>query len=196
MFPARIGLRELKHLQIVPLTLAQSSYNSVVRGMRHIQFRQESTSSRSTVAERMSKVNSNLESPSYSSTVDENEDTVYIPPSLHNLPSRWAEMKRVDEPLADEIEEYLDWKMEDDWHEMSREEAIAAYYISYGPWGPRATTTASSNPAYLAIRFAFNLTLLAACGVTLYNLLADKKSSKVGSAFVESHAQDETSVKK
>ena len=97
MFPARIGLRELKHLQIVPLTLAQSSYNSVVRGMRHIQFRQESTSSRSTVAERMSKVNSNLESPSYSSTVDENEDTVYIPPSLHNLPSRWAEMKRVDE---------------------------------------------------------------------------------------------------
>ena len=178
MSPARIGLRELKHWRITTLPLVQSSYNSTMRGTRYLQFRWGSTSSRNALSE----LNSDSEPSSYSSSVQNNEDTIYTPPSLRDLPSRWAEIKRFDEPLAEEIEEYLEWKMEDDWHEMSREEAIAIYYISYGPWGPRATTTtttaANSNPAYFAVRLAFNLMLLTACGVTLYNLLADKKSGK------------------
>lgn len=61
----------------------------------------------------------------------------YSPPPLSNLDLKiW---NKTSPPVREEIIEYLQWKMEDDWHEVTKDEVKAAYFISYGIWGPRSS---------------------------------------------------------
>lgn len=99
--------------------------------------------------------------------------TVYIPPKLDDLPKRWPEMSG---PLKDEIVEYLTWRMEDSWKTMPRAEIEAAYFISYGPWGPRSPSgQAQVSPTYLIWKGLFNAILFLALGVSIVNLKRDRE---------------------
>ncbi|QLQ80058.1 hypothetical protein HG537_0D00580 [Torulaspora globosa] len=102
--------------------------------------------------------------------------TVYIPPRLDSLSKRWPEMSG---PLKEEIVEYLTWKMEDSWKTMSRAEIEAAYFISYGPWGPRSPSgQAQVSPTFLIWKGLFNAILFVALGVSVVNLKRDRALEK------------------
>ncbi|QLL33051.1 hypothetical protein HG536_0D05720 [Torulaspora globosa] len=97
----------------------------------------------------------------------------YIPPKLDELSKRWPEMSG---PLKEEIVEYLTWRMEDSWKTMPREEIKAAYFISYGPWGPRSPSGQGQlSPAFLVWKGLFNAILFLALGVSIVNLKRDKE---------------------
>lgn len=113
----------------------------------------------------------------------------YIPPrELSEVATKWTTWKR--RALKEEIIEYLDWKMEDDWKLMSLEEKRACYFIGYGNWGPRAAKigtkpeTAPVSVSYLLMRSVFNLLLFGAVGVSILNLQKDKKMEQVASETV------------
>lgn len=106
--------------------------------------------------------------------------SVYHPPSLTNIPQRWESLPL---PLKEEMQEYIDWQMKGAWQEMPLLEKQAAYYISYGTWGPRSKTTEDPlqsskqqiNIPYLTIRGLFNLALFSAVGVAMINWKKDKE---------------------
>ncbi|AQZ12624.1 MTC3 (YGL226W) [Zygosaccharomyces parabailii] len=99
----------------------------------------------------------------------------YAPPSMVDLPSRWPTM---DHQLREEIIEYLTWKMEDSWRNLSNTELKACYYISYGPWGPRGKSTEQLTPMLLIWKGLFSTTLFAALGLSLFNLKRDKQTEE------------------
>lgn len=78
-------------------------------------------------------------------------------------------------PLKEEIVEYLTWRMEDDWRMMTMKETEAAYFISYGNWGPRSPSGQGQvSPTYLIWKGLFNVILFLALGVSIINLKRDK----------------------
>lgn len=100
---------------------------------------------------------------------------VYVPPSLVDLPKRWAVMRNTE--LQEEIKEYLDWQMEGPWGSMTKEEQAGAYHIAYGQWGPRIqnkTEQKDVNVSYFIFRVLFNITLISALGVSYVNWKHDK----------------------
>lgn len=97
----------------------------------------------------------------------------YTPPKLDNLSQRWS---GINAPLKEEIVEYLTWRMEDSWKGMSPKEVEAAYFISYGPWGPRsASGQGQVSPTFLIWKGLFNVILFMALGVSIVNLKRDKE---------------------
>ncbi|KAH7580701.1 Cytochrome c oxidase subunit IV [Nakaseomyces glabratus] len=105
------------------------------------------------------------------------EDEVYEPPNreIMQVPQKWS---TYDYDLKEEIIEYLEWKQEDRWHEMSIPERRAAYYISFGEWGPRYTGQTKYDTSYVMLRALFNLILFSSAGMAFYNLKKDKEMKK------------------
>lgn len=102
-------------------------------------------------------------------------DTVYTPPDLSQIDKQWT-TKKIKISLKEEIQEYLVWKMGDDWKNMATDDIKAAYYISYGKWGPRGDgDTLMNNPIYVVLKSTFTVLLFAAIGVSVINLRNDKK---------------------
>lgn len=118
-------------------------------------------------------------------TIHEGSDgSAYTPPNLSEIPRRWPVMKNM--ALQEEIKEYLDWKMQGPWQEMTREEKVASFYLAYGLWGPRAGVRKEANLGkdteinitYFIFRVLFNVTLLGALGVSYINWKYDKEREK------------------
>lgn len=99
----------------------------------------------------------------------------YVPPNMADLSSRWPAM---DPLLQEEIIEYLTWKMEGSWRQMSNTELRACYYISYGQWGPRGDSGEQLSPMLLIWKGLFSTTLFAALGLSLFNLKRDKQTEQ------------------
>lgn len=60
--------------------------------------------------------------------------TSITPASISNLPSRWEKLPESDkQDLIDALAE----KQKLPWNQLSLEEKKAAWYISFGTWGPR-----------------------------------------------------------
>ncbi|AOW07751.1 YALIA101S03e05490g1_1 [Yarrowia lipolytica] len=57
-----------------------------------------------------------------------------IKPSTLNIPKRWPKMATDEQQ---DVVDYLEDQMRGDWKIMTPEEKQAAYYIYFGPWGPR-----------------------------------------------------------
>ncbi|KAL3236496.1 Mtc3p RNJ42_01590 [Nakaseomyces bracarensis] len=98
----------------------------------------------------------------------------YIPPmnEIRDVPSRW---EKYDIDLKEEITEYLEWKQEEKWIDMPKEEQRAAYYISYGSWGPRYEGKPKYDTSYVVLRALFNVVLLTTSGLAIINLKRDMK---------------------
>lgn len=78
--------------------------------------------------------------------------------------------------LKEEIIEYIGWKMEDNWKLMPLNEIKASYYISYGEWGPRSSAGGGQvAPTYFIWKGLFSSTLFLALGISLFNMMKDKK---------------------
>ncbi|AGO13378.1 AaceriAFR240Cp [[Ashbya] aceris (nom. inval.)] len=99
----------------------------------------------------------------------------YNPPDYRDLSAQtWDKLS---EPVREELIEYFAWRMEDRWHTLSQDEARAAYFIGYGPWGPRAAKGTSTPPAAgeLVGKAIFSLVLFSALGVAAFNHVTDKR---------------------
>lgn len=97
----------------------------------------------------------------------------YRPPDLSNVDQQWDKMQL---PLKEEVIEYLNWKMEDDWKKMPVIEKKAIYHISYGDFGPRASSGAGTvSPVYLLWKSLFSGILFLALGVSILNVKRDRK---------------------
>lgn len=57
-----------------------------------------------------------------------------VVPSLSKLSTRWLKM---DHGQQDDIIAYLEDKMRGNWHELTADEKRAAWFVWFGPWGPR-----------------------------------------------------------
>ncbi|SCV04655.1 LAME_0H20164g1_1 [Lachancea meyersii CBS 8951] len=107
--------------------------------------------------------------------------TVYEPPKFEELnTSTWLKMNK---ETKDEIIEYLDWKMEADWSGMAQHEQRAAYFVSFGDWGPRAEPSSKAaqmqmSGAEIILRGIFSGVLFAAVAVSALNYGEDRKVSK------------------
>ncbi|AMD22684.1 HHL086Wp [Eremothecium sinecaudum] len=101
----------------------------------------------------------------------------YQPPDFTNL--NVASWNRMKQPIRDEISEYLAWKMEDSWHNVTKEEMKAAYFISFGKWGPRAASGSKdaqmqmSTPEII-VRGLSSMILFTAVIVAIMNYKQDK----------------------
>lgn len=99
----------------------------------------------------------------------------YIPPinEIRELPSNW---EQYDYDLKDEITEYLQWKQEDSWSIMPKDEQRAAYFISYGNWGPRYEGKPKYDTSYVVLRALFNILLFGTSAMAIINLKKDLKA--------------------
>lgn len=99
----------------------------------------------------------------------------YNPPDVSEIASKWRTLQPL---LKEEIIEYLNWKMEDNWDKMSKNEMKAVYYISYGDWGPRSSSgTGQLPPSYLIWKSLFSGILFTALGVSVTNMIKDKRTN-------------------
>ncbi|SCU88162.1 LANO_0D01288g1_1 [Lachancea nothofagi CBS 11611] len=103
---------------------------------------------------------------------------VYEPPKFDELNSEtWIKLNK---DTKEEIQEYLDWKMEDRWSNMSPREQRAIYFISYGEWGPRAKSGSKEaqmqmSGAEIILRGIFSGVLFTAVAVSIMNYQSDRK---------------------
>lgn len=102
----------------------------------------------------------------------------YEPPKIEGLNSeKWLEMKN---DVKEEIIEYLDWKMGDDWKQLSPVDKKASYFVSYGEWGPRAKPGSKAaqmqlSGAEIILRGVFSGILFTAVAVSVINYQTDRK---------------------
>ncbi|KAJ7598704.1 COX4, subunit IV of cytochrome c oxidase [Mycena floridula] len=80
---------------------------------------------------------SSLSSSSSSSAAPAKRQSI-IP--LSNIEAQWKKMSKEDQAI---VSEQLEEAMKKDWRQMSLDEKKAAYYVSFGPHGPR---TPASQP--------------------------------------------------
>ncbi|SCU95446.1 LADA_0G15676g1_1 [Lachancea dasiensis] len=103
---------------------------------------------------------------------------VYEPPRYDELNvDSWLKM---DKDTKEELKEYLNWKMEDRWSEMTPKEQRAIYFISFGRWGPRAKPGSKAaqmqlTGAEIILRGVFSGILFAALAVSVINYREDRK---------------------
>lgn len=88
----------------------------------------------------------------------------------------WLHMNR---DTREEINEYLDWRMEEPWKNLDLNDKRCAYYIAYGEWGPRAKKGSKEdqiemNGPELILKAMFSLTLFLALGFAFPNYKKDK----------------------
>ncbi|EDO15367.1 hypothetical protein Kpol_460p2 [Vanderwaltozyma polyspora DSM 70294] len=104
--------------------------------------------------------------------------TEYTPPDLSQVTKQWN-TKTMSPLLKEEIKEYLVWKMEDDWKTMTNDETKAAYYLSFGSWGPRGKGgSEGSDPIFILLKSTYSLLIFAGLGVSLVNFKRDKSLLK------------------
>ncbi|CAH02643.1 Mtc3p [Kluyveromyces lactis] len=102
---------------------------------------------------------------------------VYSPPDMSKLvQGGWLHMNR---DTREEINEYLDWRMEEPWKNLDLNDKRCAYYIAYGEWGPRAKKGSKEdqiemNGPELILKAMFSLTLFLALGFAFPNYKKDK----------------------
>lgn len=102
---------------------------------------------------------------------------IYTPPDMSKLvKGEWIHMNR---DLREEIVEYLDWRMEEPWQNLSLNDKQCAYYISYGEWGPRAAKGSKEqqlemNGPELLVKAIFSFTLFLGLGFATINYKKDK----------------------
>ncbi|CCE63348.1 hypothetical protein TPHA_0E02560 [Tetrapisispora phaffii CBS 4417] len=102
--------------------------------------------------------------------------TVYTPPNLGTVIADWSKLKY---DLKEEIKEYLIWKMEGDWHNMSKEEMQVIYFLSYGKYGPRSNeSTEYNNPLYLILKSTFSVILFGSVVLSAINIKQDRLVQK------------------
>lgn len=104
-------------------------------------------------------------------------EQVYTPPDMSKLvKGDWLLMNR---DTREEIVEYLDWRMEEPWTNLSQADKQSAFYIAYGNWGPRAPKgskedqLAMSGPE-LMVKAIFSFTLFLGLGFVAVNYKKDK----------------------
>lgn len=109
-----------------------------------------------------------------SSTVYEADGETYIPPTneIRDVPTKWEQYQY---SLKDEITEYLEWKQEEDWRNIPKDEKRASYYISYGDWGPRRRGKPKYDTSYVVLRALFNIFLFGTSAMVIVNLKNDLK---------------------
>ncbi|KAM3160389.1 hypothetical protein ACU8KH_04517 [Lachancea thermotolerans] len=104
--------------------------------------------------------------------------TSYEPPRIDDLTGeKWIKLEK---DVKEEIMEYLDWKMEGDWREMSADERRASYFVSFGQWGPRAKPGSKEaqlqmTGAEIILRGVFSGVLFMAVAVSFMNYQNDKR---------------------
>lgn len=79
----------------------------------------------------------------------------------------------------EEVNEYLDWRMEESWKNLNKQDKQCAYYIAFGEWGPRAKKGSKEdqlemNGPELILKAMFSLTLFLALGFAFPNYKKDK----------------------
>jgi cytochrome c oxidase subunit 4 len=97
--------------------------------------------------------------------------TASLGPSLHNIPQRWQKLKELEQA---DIVDFLALRSEKPWTQLGTDEKRALYYISFGEWGPRATTPQKSVSSTM-LSGLFSGMLLIAAGVSLYNYALDQE---------------------
>lgn len=114
---------------------------------------------------------------------------IYTPPDLSNLTvQRWNILHR---DIKDEVIEYLEWKMKEDWSKLTADEVKASYLVSFGEWGPRSFTHSQSqtDSSTLIIKSIFSVVLFAAVGVSIINYTNDRDVNKKLELLVEQNRQ-------
>lgn len=102
---------------------------------------------------------------------------IYSPPDMSKLVNGgWLQMNR---DTREEINEYLDWRMEEPWKNLDLNEKKCAYYIAFGEWGPRAKKGSKEdqlemNGPELILKALFSMTLFTALAFALPNYKKDK----------------------
>ncbi|SCU86495.1 LAMI_0D02322g1_1 [Lachancea mirantina] len=110
-------------------------------------------------------------------------EMTYVPPDISLMDKdKWRKMDR---NLREEVIQYLDWKMEDSWTRMANGEKRAAYFISYGEWGPRAQKGSRDaqiemTTPELALRGVFSGILFTALAISVVNYKKEKNLPKNG----------------
>ncbi|SCU82986.1 LAFA_0D01134g1_1 [Lachancea sp. 'fantastica'] len=103
---------------------------------------------------------------------------VYTPPKYDELDTNtWL---KIEKETREEILEYLDWKMESNWSLMTPREQRAAYFVSYGDYGPRAKPGSKAaqmqmSGAELILRGIFSTVLFTAVAISVLNYGKDRK---------------------
>jgi len=97
------------------------------------------------------------ESSSSSSVSASSRDASLIP--LSNVEAQWATLSGEEKTVVHEQLEVLQKK---DWKLLSLDEKKAAYYVAFGPHGPRAPV---SKPGDSLKIFAYTLALVGAAGI-------------------------------
>lgn len=105
----------------------------------------------------------------------------YIPPDISKLNiETWSSM---DKDLKEEVIEYINWRMEENWKNLTPKEAQAAYFLSFGEWGPRAKNGNKDSMQQLSVpeglvKGMFTSILFTAFGVAMVNYKKDKDIAK------------------
>ncbi|PFH46628.1 hypothetical protein AMATHDRAFT_154305 [Amanita thiersii Skay4041] len=98
-----------------------------------------------------------LSSSSSTSTVSSRRAASAIP--LSNVEAQWATMTGEEKAT---VHDQLESLQKRDWKELSLDEKKAAYYVAFGPHGPRAP---SSKPGDGLKIFAYTMALVGVAGV-------------------------------
>ncbi|KDR69311.1 hypothetical protein GALMADRAFT_256153 [Galerina marginata CBS 339.88] len=110
------------------------------------------------------EVASSSSSSGNAGTATSTSSTRVAPIPLSNIEAQWAKMS-ADEKVS--VHEQLEVVQQKDWKELSLDEKKAAYYVAFGPHGPR---TPSSQPGDTFKIAAATTLLVGAAGVLFYTL--------------------------
>lgn len=100
-----------------------------------------------------------------------NESAYYEPPrELSNVTQAWNDLSQ---DTKQELNEYLNWRMQSSWSRLDIEEARAAYYIRY--FGDKMGHKGSMNLGYLVGRALVSTMTIISIGVVFVNMRRDKQ---------------------
>ncbi|KAL5490241.1 hypothetical protein ACEPAI_5074 [Sanghuangporus weigelae] len=85
---------------------------------------------------------------------------------LSNVEAQWEKLS-ADEQLV--VQQQLDELQKKDWKTLSMDEKRAAYYVAFGPHGPRAPVTPAGQPLKIFLAVAFGVS---AAGIMSYAIRA------------------------
>ncbi|KAI5309205.1 Cytochrome c oxidase subunit 5A, partial [Ascosphaera atra] len=116
-------------------------------------------------------------------------DVAIAAPSLANIEKRWESM-----PPQEQADLYMALRdrMKNDWHNLTLKEKQAAYWISFGPHGPRAETPKGEGWKQLYhVSWYLGITLLVFLGIRSFANPPPKTMSKEWQEMTNEYAKKE-----
>lgn len=103
-----------------------------------------------------------------------NASIKYEPPDMTKVDEKtWPSSYTKD--TQEEIKEYLDWKMTDDWKKMSPLDQKMTYFLAFGEHGPRSKKGGNQTPIERLFETIYKSILFGALAVSVYQFFKDKK---------------------